>query len=153
MKNLLLTFWDFLVSEKLFFSCCFQDIYCWYVLYMYDISSAFLLGICWASWNVDCYSPIWGVFSHYFFDYIFSASFPYFCEKSFLLLLMLLFLMVFHFLWDCWYVFIIFLHVLQIVQSLSIYIQVSDISATLYYIYCWVPGMNFFFLVIVLLNS
>ena len=34
--------------------------------------------------NVDCCSPIWGVFSHYFFDYIFS-SFLYFCEKSFLL--------------------------------------------------------------------
>ena len=40
--------------------------------------SAFMNG------NVDCCSPIWGVFSHYFFDYIFS-SFLYFCEKSFLL--------------------------------------------------------------------
>ena len=85
MKNLLLTFLGFPCEWEVVFLLLFSRyllliclIYVWCLLVLSCMEYVELLG------SVDCYSPIWGVFSHYFFDYIFS-SFLYFCEKSFLL--------------------------------------------------------------------
>lgn len=142
MKNLLLTFLGFPCEWEVVFLFLFSRyllliylVYIWYLLVLSCMEYVELLR------NVDCFSPVWGVFSHYFFDYIFF-SFLYFCEKSFLSShVAVLWFSIFSEAGDMYSLF--FLCVLQIVQSLSIYIQVSDISANLYYIYCWVPGMNF----------
>ena len=84
-ENLLLTFLVFPCEWEVVFLLLFSSyllliclVYVWYLLVLSCMEYVELLG------NVDCCSPIWGVFSHYFFDYIFS-SFLYFCEKSFLL--------------------------------------------------------------------
>lgn len=121
MKNLLLTFLGFPCEWEVVFLLLFSSyllliclVYVWYLLMHSCMEYVELLG------NVDCCSPIWGVFSHYFFDYIFSF-FLYFCEKSFLLS--------FHVaVFLCFSVFsetvnmysLFFLCVLQIVQSPSI---------------------------------